>query len=175
MKIHVGCGSVTVPGYVNVDIRYLPNVDRVDNAEFLRSFQNEKIEAIYACHMLEHVNRWRVETVLRRWCDLLDEHGILYVAVPDFEAIVRYYNKTKDLQALMGLLYGGQDYPENHHNYIWDYQSMSAMLHRVGFSSVSLYDWQSLFGSFDDYSKCYLPHLDQENGTLMSLNIMAIK
>jgi hypothetical protein len=27
----------------------------------------------------------------------------------------------------------------------------------------------------DDYSQSYLPHMDKENGTLMSLNLEAVK
>jgi hypothetical protein len=28
---------------------------------------------------------------------------------------------------------------------------------------------------FDDHSQAYLPHMDKENGTLISLNIEAVK
>ena len=30
-------------------------------------------------------------------------------------------------------------------------------------------------GDNDDYSKCYLPHMDKENGELMSLNVLCTK
>ena len=175
LNLHIGCGSIAIPGYVNIDIRYLPNVDVVDNAEFLRKFKNENVSIIYACHVLEHFNRWRISSVLKRWFDLLMCGGILYLAVPDFESIVSYYNKTKDIKSLIGLLHGGQDYKENFHCMSWDFKSLQDCLLFAGFDSVNLYEWEDVFGSFDDYSKCYLPHMDKENGMLMSLNVKAVK
>lgn len=176
MKLHVGCGTVRIPGYVNVDIRYLPNVDVVDNAELLRKFQSEEITEIYACHILEHFSRWVVKTVLKRWYDLLQPDGILYISVPDFSAIVRRYLEEKDVEELVGILYGGQDYTENFHHYCWDYKSLKEDLGNIGFAEINRYDWKdSNFKDFDDYSKSYLPHMDFENGMLMSLNVKARK
>jgi len=175
MKLHIGCGSVAIPGYTNVDIRYLPNVDVVDNAEFLRKFEKEKVTEIYACHVLEHFSRWRIDSVLKRWYDILEPNGELFISVPNFRAIVDYYQKTKDVKPLIGLLYGGQDYKENNHHICWDYASMQIDLNKAGFRVGGLYDWKRYFSDFDDYSKCYLPHMDREHGMLMSLNVWAVK
>lgn len=175
MKLHVGCGSVAIPEYVNVDIRYLPNVDVVDNAEYLRHFARETITDIYACHVLEHFCRWRIPAVMKRWFDLLQPEGRLFLSVPDFEAIVAYYTKTKDLKSLIGLLHGGQDYAENTHYTSWDFHTLKDVLSEAGFTEIVRYDWKEFFGDIDDYSKCYLPHMDKESGMLMSLNIAATK
>jgi len=176
MKLNVGCGSVKMTGYVNVDIRYLPNVDVVDNAAFLRKFRNENITGIYACHILEHFSRWDVDAVLKRWFDLLQPNGTLTISVPDFEAIASHYTKHQNIEKLLGLIYGGQDFPENQHHCCWDFVSLKKVLKSIGFSKVKRYRWQNTtFAYFDDYSKCYLPHMDQENGQLMSLNVECIK
>jgi len=126
--------------------------------------------------VLEHIGRWDVQTVLKRWFDLLKSDGKLILSVPDFEAITKYYVKTKDLKSLVGLLYGGQDYNENFHKICWDFETLSEDLKQVGFQDVVRYDWKtSGFSNFDDYSKSYLPHLDFNEGTLMSLNVQAVK
>lgn len=176
MKLHLGCGAAHIDGYINIDIRYLPNVDKVDNIRFLRSYQENSIEVIYASHVLEHFSRWDYKSVLQRWYALLKPNGILRLAVPDFEAICKYYRKTKDLRAISGMLYGGQDVEENYHNWVWDFETLKKDLEEIGLKDIKRYNWRATeHRDIDDYSQSYLPHLDKENGLLMSLNIEARK
>ena len=54
--------------------------------------------------------------------------------------------------------------------------SLSADLKEVGFSETRLWDWRTTeHAHMDDYSQAYIPHMDKENGTLVSLNIEAVK
>jgi hypothetical protein len=49
-------------------------------------------------------------------------------------------------------------------------------LKTIGFDKIYKYDWRNTEHSdIDDFSQCYLPHMDKENGKLMSLNVEAIK
>jgi len=174
-KLHLGCGTKHIDGYVNIDIRYLPGVDEVNNIRFLRNYKPNTVDVIYACHVLEHFGRWEYKTVIERWFELLSPGGVLRLAVPDFNAICQYYTNTQDLKILMGMLYGGQDYDENFHYVTFDYKSLSEDLFSIGFTQVKKYDHKTTeHGEMDDFSKSYLPHMD-ENGVLMSLNIEAIK
>ena len=46
----------------------------------------------------------------------------------------------------------------------------------VGFQEVRRWDWRTTeHTQVDDYSQAHLPHLDKEHGTLMSLNLEAVK
>lgn len=174
-KLHLGCGTKHIDDYTNIDIRYLPGVDEVNNIRFLRRYKPNSVDVIYACHVLEHFGRWEYKTVLERWFELLKPGGVLRLAVPDFNAVCQYYTKTQDLKVLMGFLYGGQDYDENFHYVTFDYKSLSEDLLSMGFSQVERYDHKNTeHTQMDDFSKSYLPHMD-ENGMLMSLNIEAVK
>lgn len=176
MKLHLGCGDKHLEGYINIDIRYLPGVDRVDNIRFLRKYEVNSVKEIYACHVLEHFSRWEYKSVLSRWFDILLPNGVLKIAVPDFESVVKIYNKGVELKALMGLLYGGQDYEENFHHVIWDYKSLESDLTEIGFKNITRYDWRDTSHyNIDDFSQCYIPHMNRETGTLMSLNVKAVK
>jgi predicted SAM-dependent methyltransferase len=176
MKLHLGCGNKHIDGYVNIDIRYLPGVDEVNNVGKLRNYKKESVDVIYASHVLEHFSRWEYMFVLHRWYELLKPNGILRLGVPDFNEIVNYYLKTKDLRGISGILYGGQDYSENNHYWVWDFETITKELKDIGFKKVYKYDWRSTEHShIDDYTQSYLPHMDKENGTLLSLNIEAIK
>ena len=122
-KLHLGCGTKQFEGYTNIDIRYLPGVDEVNNIRFLRNYKENSVKEIYACHVLEHFGRWEYKEVLRRWFEILEPKGQLRLAVPNFSSICTYYNKTGDLKSLIGLLYGGQDYDENYHYITFDYHT----------------------------------------------------
>ena len=173
IKLHLGCGLKHLEDYINIDIRYLPGVDEVNNIRFLRNYKPNSVDEIYACHVLEHFGRWEYKEVLKRWFEILKPGGQLRLAVPDFGSICSYYNKTHDLNSLIGLLYGGQDYDENYHYITFDYNTLSTDLENIGYNDVEFWDEEKHPG--DDFSKAYLPHMDKENGILMSLNILATK
>ena len=45
-----------------------------------------------------------------------------------------------------------------------------------GFEDTKKYDWRETEHSmFDDHSQAYIPHMDKENGTLISLNLESTK
>lgn len=175
-KLHLGCGTKKINGFINVDIRPELSPDLLESIDTLTSVENSSAELIYACHVLEHFGRFEYKKVLKRWFEVLSEGGVLRISVPDFEQVVNYYNKTKDLTKLLGFLYGGQNYNENYHYCTFDFQTLKNTLIEIGFSSVKTYNWRETEHSdVDDFSQAYLPHMDKENGILMSLNIEAIK
>ena len=115
-------------------------------------------------------------TVLKRWYDILEPNGILRLAIPDIEQVFAHYAKFKDLKNLRGFLWGGQTYPQNYHYMGWDFTQIKNDLTEIGFKDIYRYDWRvTEHADIDDFSQCYLPHLDKENGMLMSLNIEAVK
>ena len=57
-----------------------------------------------------------------------------------------------------------------------DFVSLKKVLESCGYSSVIKYDWRETeHATFDDHSQAYIPHMDKENGTLVSLNVECIK
>ncbi|MEQ8923929.1 MAG: hypothetical protein RIE60_24290, partial [Roseovarius sp.] len=74
------------------------------------------------------------------------------------------------------LVTGGQRDQYDFHGMIFDEAALSEALKEVGFSETRLWDWRETEHShMDDYSQAYLPHMDKENGVLVSLNIEAVK
>jgi len=174
MKLHIGCGKRFLPGYKHLDVIDFDHVDFVCDARKLSMIDAATVSEIYACHVLEHVERCEVATVLKEWRRVMKPDGILRLAVPDFEAIVREYEENRDLNRFQGLLYGGQTYDFNFHHVAFDYRSLSAFLQEAGFSDIRRYEWQAFLPEgYDDYSRSYLPHMDFEHGRCMSLNIVA--
>jgi hypothetical protein len=76
----------------------------------------------------------------------------------------------------MGLMQGRQDYQYNIHYHSFDFNLLKTLLENAGCANVRRYDWWDFLPEgFDDGSRAYLPHMDFENGRLMSLNVVAIK
>lgn len=177
MKLHLGCGFKKLNGFVNVDIRPETECDIVDDVAVLKNFKNESADMIYACHVLEHFNRNTYLKTLIRWSEILKSGGILRLSVPDLYKVSElHYTKKYTLKQLMGFLYGGQNYSENFHYIGFDFDTLKEDLESIGFSNVDIWNWKEVeHGSVDDFSQAYLPHMDKENGELLSLNIQATK
>lgn len=178
-KLHLGCGRVQIPGFFHVDMLESEHVDHVGSIDMLDFVPGETVELIYASHVLEHFGRWEYKQVLAEWWRVLRPGGVLRLAVPDFAMCAKlYYEKglQDGLSGLVGLICGGQRHVLDTHRMVFDEALLTSALREVGFTAVRRWDWrQTEHAHIDDYSQAYLPHMDKENGTLMSLNLEAIK
>ena len=59
---------------------------------------------------------------------------------------------------------------------MYDFADLKKVLESAGFTNVHRYDWRTtIHREYDDYSQAYIPHMDKEHGTLISLNVEAVK
>jgi hypothetical protein len=80
------------------------------------------------------------------------------------------------MELVIGPLFGRQDYLYNIHYNAFDLQTLTKLLEDVGFINVRRYDWRETeHADIDDYSQAYIPHMDKENGILISLNVECCK
>lgn len=177
MKLHLGCGKKNLgKDWKHIDIQKFEHIDFQMDIRKLDIFENNSIDEIYSCHVLEHFPRNELENILSEWYRVLKVGGILRIAVPDFESVCKLYNCGIGIDIFYGLVSGGQKNEYDFHYNIFDEKSLSSILYKIGFSQVKRYDWNSFLPiEYDDYSKAYIPHLDFENGTLVSLNLIGIK
>lgn len=176
MKLHLGCGPKFINGFIHVDMLDYEHVDYNAPVDQLDFAQDNSVELIYACHVLEHFGRHEIAPVLDEWYRVLKVGGVLRVAVPDFEAVTDEYRVNHDVQALMGLVCGGQKDEYDYHKVIFDEVSLTKQLISAGFKSIGRYDWRlTEHKDLDDYSQSFLPHMQKDTGRLMSLNLEAVK
>jgi len=176
IKLNLGCFDRKIPGFTNVDIREDVNPDLIDNVFKLNTIEEKSVDLIYACHVLEHADYKESEVALKRWHEVLKNGGILRLAVPDMEAHFAHYFYHKDLRVLHSTFWGSQRHPYDYHKNGWDFNKLKEDLISVGFVDVKRYDWRKTEHFYiDDYSQSYFPHMDKEDGKLMSLNVEAVK
>ncbi|MBI3500275.1 MAG: methyltransferase domain-containing protein [Bacteroidetes bacterium] len=181
MWLHLGCGKRNIPGFVNVDLADFKHIHYKRKADDLSPFKNNSADLIYASHVFEYFDREEAPKVLKEWKRVLKKGGTLRLAVPDFEALANVYEKYKDLNLVKGPLYGKWKVKGKnkyvYHKTVYDFDSLKNLLEKNGFTNVRRYDWKTTepHTKFDDHSQAYIPHMDKENGILISLNVEANK
>lgn len=179
--LHLGCGKRNFPGFINVDLAKYSHIHYRRPVQDLSCFKNNYADLIYASHTFEYFDRFEAEKVLKEWRRVLKKGGVLRLAVPDFEALIKVYKKYGKLEMILGPLYGRWPIPGTtktvYHKTVYDFQFLKKILLENGFGKVKRYDWRKTppHKDYDDYSQAYIPHMDKEKGLLISLNIEAVK
>lgn len=154
----------------------MPHIHFKSNINELPFIGNSEIDLIYCSHAFEYFDQIEARKALTEWKRVLNKNGIRRLAVPNFEALVEVYKVTSDLNKILGPLYGRMEINNGNkilfHKTCYDFNSLKFLLEENGFKNIKLYDWRETEHSqFDDHSQAYFPHLDKENGLLVSLNI----
>jgi predicted SAM-dependent methyltransferase len=167
---------------VHIDLADYPHIDYRHDIRTLPMIADGSVELIYVCHALEYFDRIEVLDVLREWRRVLTPGGVLRVAVPDFAAMVAVYQKSGNLSLIHGPLFGrwpihtGSDEECIYHRTVYDFAALKGVMESAGFTDVRRYDWRAtIHREYDDYSQAYIPHMDKDHGTLISLNVEALK
>lgn len=172
--VHLGCGIIDRPGFINVDKLPFPHVHFLSGVEKLPFLKNSSVDMIYISHCLEHIEMKKIVDVLKEYNRVLKKGGVLRISVPDFKVIVKMYNDSNDLAQIWEPLLGGQDYKYNFHFSVFDKEFLSKLLKESGFSIVE--EWvngQDENTEFGDWSGRPV----KVNGMAypISLNLQAIK
>lgn len=183
IKLHLGCGKRYLKGFIHVDLADYKHIDFRCDVRKLTKFKDESVDLIYASHVIEYFDLEEVRIVLKEWRRVLKKGGILRLAVPDFKVLHQVYNYYGDLEVIRGPLYGKWNIPGRdkivYHKTVYDFSSLKTVLKKAGFKNIRRWDWRKVFvgehEGFDDYSQSYIPHMDKENGILISLNMEAEK
>lgn len=183
MQLHLGCGKRFIPGFIHIDLNDFPHIDYRHDIRDLPMISDNTVDLIYFCHGIEYFDRVEIIGVLKEWKRVLKKGGMLRLAMPDFEALVKVYKKFKDLDKVLGPLFGRWEIKDKedraeilYHKTVYDFISVKKLLMSQGFKQVKKYDWRkTIHKDYDDYSQAYIPHMDKEKGILISLNIEAVK
>jgi len=90
IRLNIGCGLFHKEGFVDVDRSDSVNADVIADVLHL-PYDSGTVDEIYAGHILEHFTFSTGAKALHHWHDLLKEGGLISVAVPDFDWLVRDY------------------------------------------------------------------------------------
>jgi predicted SAM-dependent methyltransferase len=173
--IHLGCGRVNHPDFINVDLALYPHIHHLSSVEKLPMFPNNFVDLTYVSHCLEHIPHPKIIFVLKEWLRVLKVGGVLRISVPDFEIMVEIYQETKkDLTEIQGPLMGGQDSKWNIHGVVLDENYLTKLLKIAGFRNIRKWEHGSNeYTTFPDWSGKYVEINSKKYP--ISLNIEAEK
>jgi predicted SAM-dependent methyltransferase len=182
MQLHLGCWHRDIPGFVNIDLCDMPHIHYKSNVDDLSMIESNSVELIYSSHNFEYFDKVQAPKVLKEWHRVLKFGGILRLAVPDFDRLIEVYQKSNDLNKILGPLYGRMeiDTPEGkdtlYHKTVYNFKTLKELLKNNGFTDIKKYKWEdTIHKDYDDHSQAYYPHMDKKNGILISLNVEATK
>ena len=178
IKINMGCGPRNFgKSWIHIDGG---DYDHLDHENiFILPFQDNTVDLLYASHVIEYLDGEEVKILLKEWCRVLKKGGILRVAVPNFKILAELYTSGEiSLNQVLGPLYGKMlmGSQKIYHRTTYDFNSLKFLLEELNLINIRKYDWRkTCHSSFDDHSQAYIPHMNKENGVLISLNVEGIK
>lgn len=170
-KLHLGCGLITPPGWLNLDgswnarMAKYPRIRKILGGLGLvpknlvntpwspdifihdvrkpLPFASESFSAIYSSHMLEHLYSSEAEKVLRECLRVLRPGGVLRIMVPDLGEMSGEYSKNGDADRFMEAL-NFRDKTPPAGSWLYKMYSLGKDFH----THKWMYDSQSLVGRF---------------------------
>jgi predicted SAM-dependent methyltransferase len=170
-KLHIG-GTVKAEGWEVLNAIPAPCVDHVCNANDLSRFAAGSFDAIYASHVVEHLDyKDELKDALVGWNRVLVPGGRLYVSVPDLDALAGLLLDKDGLTVderfhAMRMLFGGHVDRFDYHVVGLNEEFLGYFLTVSGYVNIQRVKG---FGLFEDASSLVF------KGLPISLNMLAEK
>lgn len=149
MKLNLGSGSCPIEGFINLDGKL---------GSCIYPLYRKNATEIRASHVLEHFGHVESVEVLGQWISCLKSGGVLKIAVPDFDDLIRRYNLGEQLN-FEGIIMGGQTDELDYHKSIWTASKLRMIME--GYGLIDVQTWQSEIADCASYP--------------FSLNLMGVK
>ncbi len=123
-------------GFINFDIRPLPNIDVVGDAKSL-PFDNESFGGIKSRNLIEHFDRNEIDGVFKEWARVMKSHGTFVIETVDMGRLMDNWRDIPEEELLDGIL-GKQTYDENYHKMAFTEPILISKLEKAGFTVLEI-------------------------------------
>jgi predicted SAM-dependent methyltransferase len=154
-RLHIGCGDVRLPGFINMDFRQTMAADIAADCTKLSVFPPESLGLVYSHAFFEHLYQHDRERNLKSVYDSLRKDGqAVYIGLPDFRIIAQaYLNREKgvigevfDLYNVYRYTHGDPEHVkgwwlEQLHKSLFDAETVDDLLARSGFRYYCIFNY----------------------------------
>ena len=143
LRLHFGCGSRVLEGWINLDGWSAPGIDYVCDLRVGLPLADDSCAVIFSEHVLEHFDPQFVPRVLGELRRVLRSGGTLRIVVPDCAKFARAYasgDLTWFRTAVPDAATAGDalnDTFRNHfHRFAYDFETLAGALRQAGFREI---------------------------------------
>jgi len=142
IKLNLGCHKTILPGFINIDLVPFEGV-QIEDIIYLKSFENNSVDFIYASHCLHTFSRSNVSIALKNWYRVLKPGSQIIIEVDNMVPIMQQYLAGK-IPVIDGILpmgrlvqgFFGKD-EEGMRKYIaFDFEYLSMFMTEAGFKNI---------------------------------------
>jgi len=143
MRLHLGSGSIErTENTINLDIQNHENVDVVSDIRDPLPFDNDMFEECFSFHVIEHIHKHIVPSVLQEIYRVLKPEGRISMLLPDCLRasiyISRFYKKGCLDEIIKLHYYGRPEEPHQSHLWGWFGEDLMQLVKDVGFYNVGI-------------------------------------
>jgi hypothetical protein len=139
VRLHIGSGLRHLPGWINIDHRRHPGVDRVLDVRRRLPFSN--VAAIFAEHFVEHLSLRDGLAFLRRCRSILQPEGVLRLSTPNLAWVIATHFRLDDSigpeQAFADCVGMNRAFYAWGHRFLYNRGSLVLVLRSAGFAEVA--------------------------------------
>jgi predicted SAM-dependent methyltransferase len=136
VRLHLGCGLIHRPGWINLD-RYAAEAADLLADAILLPFSDGCAEAVEALQLVEHLGYVGTLYALHEWARVLSPGGTLLVETPDRPATLRAALDGKTGENARPWLFGTEQRGQNH-RYLFTAEELAQMAAKAGFEEVAV-------------------------------------
>jgi SAM-dependent methyltransferase len=105
-------------------------------------YRSGAFDAVFSCHMLEHLRPQDAEFCLAECFRVLAARGVCRIVVPDLDLLVSNYNSDQPEEFLAGVYEPTKGVRgKNTHRWLYNTNSLVSLLRRVGFQEAYKCDY----------------------------------
>src|SRR3954468_18309120 len=136
LRLHLGCGPLALPGWVNIDNQRYPGVDKV--LDLRKGLPYKDVSFVFAEHFIEHLPYDDALRLMREARRVLRDDGVLRLSTPNLDWVwVTHYRADMDAQEQVRACFAiNRAFRGWGHQFLYNERTLTLTLQEAGFANV---------------------------------------